>query len=122
MYAEVNNMSNKIRLVVGGLEYSIVADEDESYVRSVGDELNRRLDQISRRNPYLSTTMVAVLAALDLCDEQKKAQDEADSLRMQMKQYTEEAACARLEADEARREIDRLNRENQALRNRTAKA
>ena len=115
-------MANKIRLVVGGLEYCIVSDEEESYVRGVGEELNRLLDQISRRNPYLSTTMVAVLAALDLCDEQKKAENEVDALRMQMKQYSEEAACARLEADEARREIDRLNRENQALRNRTAKA
>ena len=115
-------MANKIRLVVGGLEYCILADEDEAYVRSVGDELNRRLDQISRRHPYLSTTMVAVLAALDLCDENKKALSEADDLRMQMKGYMEEAACARLEADEARREIDRLNRENQSLRKLQAKA
>ncbi len=115
-------MANKIKLVVGGLEYCLIADDDEAYVRSVGDELNRRLDQISRRNPYLSTTMVAVLAALDLCDENKKAAAEAESMRLQMKEYMQEAACARLEADEARREIDRLNRENQSLRNRTAKA
>ena len=114
-------MANKIKLVVGGLEYCIMAEEDEAYVRSVGDELNRRLDLLSRRNPYLSTTMVAVLAALDLCDENKKALAEADGLRMQMKEYMEEAACARLEADEARREIDRLNRENQSLRGRMGK-
>lgn len=115
-------MANKIKLVVGGLEYCIMAEEDEAYVRSVGDELNRRLDLLSRRNPYLSTTMVAVLAALDLCDENKKALAQLEDLRMQMKEYMEEAACARLEADEARREIDRLNRENQSLRGRTGKA
>ena len=111
-------MANKIRLVVGGLEYCILADEDEAYVRSVGDELNRRLDQISRRNPYLSTTMVAVLAALEYCDNAKKSQIDADSLRAQLRGLTEDAAGARLEADEARREIERLNRENQNLRSR----
>lgn len=115
-------MANKIKLIVGGLEYCLVAEDDEAYVRSVGEELNRRLDAISRRNPYLSTTMVAVLAALDLCDENKKAAAAADEMHMQMKEYMQEAACARLEADEARREIDRLNRENQNLRSRIPKA
>lgn len=113
-------MVNKIKLVVGGMEFLINTDDNESYVQNLGNELNRRLDTLSRENPYLSTTMVAVLAALEYCDEAKKAHADAENLRQQMKGFVEDAACARLEADEARREIERLNRENQNLRNRNA--
>lgn len=114
-------MANKIKLVVGGIEYYIQSEDDEAYMRNVGDELNRRLDKLSKQNPYLSTTMVAVFAALEFCDEAKKAQMDAENLRMQMKGYVEDSACARLEADEARREIERLGRENQTLRNQISK-
>ena len=113
-------MQNKIKLVVGGIEYYITSDDEESYMRNIGSELNRRLDKISKKNPYLSTTMVAVFAALDFCDEAKKSQMELDDLRMQIKGYVEDSACARLEADEARREIERLGRENQNLRTKLA--
>ncbi|MDD4699221.1 MAG: cell division protein ZapA, partial [Oscillospiraceae bacterium] len=73
MGVEVKAMSNKIRLTVGGIEYTITSDDEESYVRKVGDQLNKRLDELSRHNPFLSTTMVAVLAALEFCDDSLKA-------------------------------------------------
>ena len=66
-------MANKIRITVGGIDYVIASDDDETYVRKIGDELNAKLDGLARKNPYLSTTMVAILAALDYCDEAKKA-------------------------------------------------
>lgn len=109
-------MQNKIKLNVGGIDYYITSDDEEAYVRNIGDELNRRLDDIAKFNPFLSTTMVAVFAALEYCDESKKAANELENLRMQIKGYVEESACARLEADEARREIERLSKENYTLR------
>jgi len=116
MGVEVKAMANKIRLTVGGIEYTITSNDEESYVRKVGDQLNRRLEELSRHNPFLSTTMVAVLAALDFCDDATKAITDGDSLKMELKRAVEDAACARLEADEARREIERLGRENRLLR------
>jgi cell division protein ZapA len=113
---EVIGMSNKIKLNVGGIDYYISSEDEEAYVRSVGDELNRRLDQIARQNPYLSTAMVAVFAALEYCDESKKAAQALEDCKMQIKGYVEESACAKLEADEARREIERLGKENYNLR------
>lgn len=109
-------MANRIKLVVGGMDYIIRSDDDESYIRNLGDELNRRLDRLSRKNPYLSTTMVAILAALEFCDEAKKNQNAIDQLRLEHKSTLEELACARLEADEAKREIERLGKENRLLR------
>jgi len=109
---------NKIKLVVGGMDYLIQSEDSEMYVQNLGSELNRKLEDISKASPFLSTTMAAVLCALDYADEAKKAAADAENLRQQLKGYVEDAAAARLEADEARREIERLSRENQTLRNR----
>ena len=50
----------------------------------------------------------------------QKANSEAVNLRVQIKDYIEDAARAKLEVDVARREIERLNRELSALRNKKA--
>ena len=65
-------MSNKIKLSVGGIEYMVVTDDDEAHVRKIGAKLNEELDRTKKANPRLSTTMVAVLTALDMCDELDK--------------------------------------------------
>ena len=109
-------MANKIRITVGGIDYIISSTEDENYVRKIGDELNAKLDSLARNNPYLSTAMVAILAALEYCDGAKKAVADAEEAKAGLKGVSEELACARLEIDGARREIERLNRENRQLR------
>jgi cell division protein ZapA len=109
-------MANKIRITVGGIDYIIASEDDEIYVRKIGEELNVKLDDLARKNPYLSTTMVAVLAALEYCDTAKKATEMCEDVKAELKGTAEELACARLEIDGARREIERLNRENRQLR------
>ena len=101
-------MANKIRLTVGGIEYLVVSEEDETFVRKIGDDLNQKLDTIKRQNNCLSTTMVAVLAALDYSEQLAKTKRECESLSLALKAATEEAACARLDGEQARKEIDRL--------------
>ena len=78
-------MSNKIKLSVGGIEYMVVTDDDEAHVRKIGAKLNEELDRTKKANPRLSTTMVAVLPALDMCDELDKSQKECEQLRLQLK-------------------------------------
>ncbi|MBR6548145.1 MAG: cell division protein ZapA [Clostridia bacterium] len=110
-------MANKIRLVVGGIEYMVLSEEDETFVRKIGDDLNKKLDDIKLANRYLSTTMVAVMAALDYSEQLAKCKEECEHLRLQLKNAVEDAACARLNGEEARREILRLSEEikNQRL-------
>lgn len=109
-------MANKIKIVVGGIDYVIASDDDEVYVRRIGDELNAKLDVLARNNPYLSTTMVAVLAALEYCDASKKAALKLEELKTELKGVSEELAMTRVEIDSSRREIDRISRENVQLR------
>lgn len=109
-------MANKIRLTVGGIEYMVVSQEDETFVRKIGDDLNHKLDTIKRQNSCLSTTMVAVLAALDYSEQLAKSREECEQLKLQLKNAVEDAACARLNGEEARREIQRLSDEIKKMR------
>lgn len=113
-------MKNKVRLNVCGTDYYIASEDDESYIRSIGDEVDARMNNIMAGSDRVSTTMAAVLCALSYADECKKANAASDSLRNQIKSYVEESERSRLEADEAKSEIERLRRELQGVRLRLA--
>ncbi len=98
-------MSNKIRVKVGGMEYCLNSDDDELYVKSLASELDRRLNVISKNSPFLSTTMTAVVAALEAYDKAKKQTMENEELRLELKRALEDTACAKLEADILRRKL-----------------
>lgn len=101
-------MANTIRMKIGGIEYSVTSEDDEAYIRSLGSELERRIDAIQKRSPFLSTTMSAIVAALDALDECKKETAENERLRLEIKKLLEETACAKLDADILRRKVDQL--------------
>lgn len=96
-------MSNKIRLKIGGIEYSVTTDDDESYILSLGAELERNMKTIQAKSPFLSTSMAAVMTALEALDESRKQKAENEKLRLENKRLLEEAAMARLDADITRK-------------------
>lgn len=113
-------MKNKVRLNISGTDYYITSEDDESYIRAIGDEVDGKMNELMASSDRVSTTMAAVLCALSYADECKKANAASDSLRRQIKAYIEESERSRLEADEAKSEIERIRRELQALRIRYA--
>lgn len=113
-------MLNKVRMNICGTDYFVTSEDDESYIRSVGEEVNERMSTMMNENQRVSTTMAAVLCALSYADENRKANATADNLRSQIKEYLEDSQRSRLEADEAKREVERLRRELQGLRLRLA--
>lgn len=85
-------MANKIRITVGGIKYSVISDDSKEYLKELGRELELRLDYFAKKNPFLSTTMVAVLAALEGYDNAKKAQLENEQLKSEVNRLTCELA------------------------------
>ncbi len=106
-------MSNKIRLKIGGIEYSVTSNEDEAYILSLGAELEKKMNSVLAKSPFLSTTMAAVITALEAMDEGKKIQTENESLRLENKRLLEEAAMARLDADITRRMLVKFTGEEE---------
>lgn len=107
---------NRITLRIYGNSYSILSEDDVEYVEELGEIIDAEMRSINASAPNLSQTQLAVLVALDQADACKKANSEAVNLRVQIKDYIEDAARAKLEVDVARREIERLNREISNLR------
>ncbi len=112
---------NRVKVKIGGATYTIVTEDDVQYVEALADEINNEIRAVCNSNPSLSITQAAVLVALDQTDACKKASASADNLRVQIKDYLEESARAKMEVEVARREVERLNREISNLRDRLNK-
>lgn len=107
---------NRVQVKIGGATYTIVTEDDPQYVETLAEEINGEIRSVCNSNPSLSITQAAVLVALDEADAHKKASASADNLRVQIKDYLEESARAKMEVEVARREVERLNREISDLR------
>ena len=92
-------MANNIRFTVGGITYSIVSEDSADYIQSLGRELDHKMDLLAKKNPFLSTTMIAVLAAMDAADAAKKAEIENIELRKKLNDMTEQYTVAKALAE-----------------------
>lgn len=101
----------QIKFTVGGIQYCINSDEDEAYIKGIASELEQQMDNIAKKSPFLSTTMVAVVAALDAYDHAKKANNEIERLRLELKSAMEQTAIANLEANRLKRELSKYTGE-----------
>ncbi len=61
--------SGQVRVNIFGTEYSLIADNDEDYVKQVAQYIDEKMREIDRNNSIKSTGKLAVLAALNIADE-----------------------------------------------------
>lgn len=111
--------SVKVRLNIAGSNYVVSSTDPEEYVRSLADRLDKDMKDIMEFAPSASVTQAAVLAALGYLDELSKSTGSVDNMRSQIKDYLEDAARAKIEADEARRAVRQLQAEVASLRARS---
>lgn len=96
---------------IAGSEYNILTEEDPAYVEALAETLDKDITEIVAANRRLSMTQAAILAALDYADKAAKESEAADNLRGQIKEYLEDSARYKMEAEVARRDVERLQRE-----------
>lgn len=114
---------NKIKLTICNMPCSLISDDTEDYVLSVGKEVEKAIEDITRQNGWASTAMAAIITALNFCDSAHKANEDADHLRVQVKDYVEELEAARKREQELTTELEALRArtaENEALRTQAA--
>ena len=104
-------MSNHIKLNICGTEYRLVTDNSAEFSLALGLEVEQKINEIKQANPSLSLLQATTLAALDYADSLKKNDSSADNLRVQVKDYLEDAAKAKGERDYYKRELERVKAE-----------
>lgn len=109
---------NKVKINICKTEYTIISEDTAEYITSIGNVVDKEMDNILKNNTRFSVTMAAVLSALKYCDDLNKSQVNCDNLRMQLKEYLEDLSKSRLETDELKRENIRVKQEVQILRKR----
>ncbi|WP_100373707.1 cell division protein ZapA [Bacillus sp. FJAT-45037] len=55
-----------------GHNYTVVGQESPAHVQEVALEVDQKMREIKKRNPYLDTTRLAVLTAVNVVDEYKR--------------------------------------------------
>ena len=104
-------MENHVTVAICGEEYTFVAEEAPSYMQKVGSYVATKMDEMLA-SAKVGKTDAAVLAAANIADELFKEREASEALRRQVKQYLDEAAQAKSEASELRRELFKLQNRN----------
>ena len=99
-------MKNKVVVTIADRDYTMVAVEDENYVRKCAAHVDQQLREIA--NSRISQADAAVLAAMNIADQYFREQDAAENLRRQIKDDLEEVNQLKTELSEAKREIFKL--------------
>ena len=106
---------NRVEVEICGKIYTLQVDEEAEYVSSLAVSLDERIRNFVRTNS-VSCPSAAVMTALALMEENAKLSCDVDNFRAQIKEYVEEAAASRFEADRLRRDAERLRQENEKLK------
>lgn len=100
-------MRNKITVSIAGQDYTVVAEEDESYVHRCAALVDSQVREVMN-GARLGKSDAAVLAAMNVADQFFQEQAASENLRRQIKEGLDENAKLKMELSEAKREIFKL--------------
>lgn len=104
-------MATRSKVKVLGTTYYITTSGSEQQVCHIEEQMNEQLAAIQEQRPNISTLDALVILSLNLMDEITDAESSTDRMREQLSQYLEDAAKARMELEDQRRQCDRLTQE-----------
>ncbi len=106
---------NLYDIVVGGITFKIVTDEDEAYVNELVETIDSDLNAILEDN-NIPIMNALILCALDYLDKHEKARKGSANMRNQIKEYLTDAATSKLLLEEQSKRNEELSEEVRTLR------
>lgn len=80
---------NKLTVKINGRDYTITSEESREYMLSVADLVDQKMKQVTHAAPGLSTSLAAVLAAINMADDYVRLQHSHDELVERIVEYAE---------------------------------
>lgn len=71
--------TNKVDIIINSRRYTVLADEEPSYIRKLGDHLNEKIRMIHENGKNVMGERPLVIAALNICDEFYKLSEHAEN-------------------------------------------
>lgn len=99
-------MANRITVSICGEDYTLVAEESTTYMEQVAALVDKKMKEVIA-GVKVGRNDAAVLAAVNLADELLKNEQSAENLRRQVKSYLDEAAQAKSEVSDLKRQLFR---------------
>lgn len=96
-------------IYVAGQRFSISTSDSEEYVIGIGEKVDVMIRGIAKDNPRLNRDACAILAALDLCDDETKLRQMMEVLRSQVKDYLETNETLREENEALKAQLRELS-------------
>jgi len=116
LWGDFMENKNKVNVKIYGTDYTILTEDSEEYILELAYELDSDMKKLCQRSTRFTDTSAAVLCALEYLDKRNKEVDTSDRMRLQINDYIQDTAKARIELDDAKRKIERLEREIDRLR------
>ena len=110
-------MQNKVKVTICGKEYALQTDETPSYLIGLAKRLDHQITEMVNSSDNISVQAASVLIALQCLDEANKSNESIDNIRTQIKDYVDDAGRARLERDEAVKQLELLKTKIACLEN-----
>lgn len=73
-------MANKLQVRICGQEYTLVSENSREYMLETADYVDRKMVAVKNMNNRLSTSMVAILVALNVTDDMRQEKGKADEI------------------------------------------
>ncbi len=112
---------NKVEVKIGGSEYTLVGTEAVEYLQRVALYIDKKMNEITRFNSKLGTSMAAVLTAVNVADDFFKSRENELAMKNQYSQMTKELEKLREEARKLKSENRFLEDRNSSLQLELAK-
>lgn len=112
---------NKVEIRIAGKDYTLVGVESDEYIQKVGFYIDKKMNEILMRNNRLSTSLAAVLTAINVADDFFRTRDSEAEFRNENKAISEELQKLRIENNLLREENSALSAKNTALQLELAK-
>lgn len=98
---------NKVTVRIAGNEYVLCGDESPEYIQKVALFVDKKLQEITKKNHLLSTSMASVLASVNMADEVFSLREALNNKEQELK--------------ELKQKNQEIIDENQRLKNENAK-
>ncbi len=118
---------NKLTVKIHGFDYKLISDDPQNYMKSVASYVDTRMNDIAAANNKLSTSMVAVLTALNIADDHFRLKEEFEATQAMMTDQSKRSIkkqseqTIKVEDDKRNEDYELISKEFKRLLDHTSK-